>query len=189
MGANYNPLIIMQAVELSTSQLADRLGVTPRMINIYKCNAENFHQCEIGTKRGRTTYFSPEEQELISRARAQQNGHSAQAAGEYHSQRQAQQSQNFQASNSQNEAGILDGMGSIVEAGDRNALALGQHLGQRWSGMVFASAIQTMQQGLTEMSGQFNELQTAMNLSLTAPQLPQLPASQPLQLPEAEDDF
>lgn len=176
----------MQTIELTTAQLADRLGVTPRMINIYKCNAENLYQCEIGTKRGRTTYFSPEEQDMISRARSQQNGHSAQAASDHHSQRQAQQSQNFQASNVQAEAGILDGMGGIVEAGDRNALALGQHLGQRWSGMVFASAIQTMQQGLVEMSGSFNELQTAMNLSLAAPQLP---ASQALQLPEAEDDF
>jgi hypothetical protein len=179
----------MQAVELSTAQLADRLGVTPRMINIYKCNAEATYGCEIGSKRGRSTFFSPEEQDMIKTARSQQNGHSAKAAAENHSQRQAQHSESFQASNSQNEAGILDGMGGIVEAGDRNALALGQHLGQRWSGMVFASAIQTMQQGLTEMSGQFNELQTAMNLSLTAPQLPQLPASQPLQLQEAEDDF
>ena len=174
----------MQA-ELSTAQLADRLGVSARMVNIYKVNAEAAYNCELGTKRGRTTYFSHEEQEMIERARSQQNGHSAEHARQNHAQRQAQDSQAFQTSNAKTEGQILDGMGDLVAVGDRNALALGSQLGQRWSGLVMASALQTMQEGLSNVSVQLEELGTAMNCSFVAPQLPE--SSQSL-LPSSDDD-
>ena len=176
----------MSQVEMTTAQLADRLGVTARMINIYKVNAEATHNCGLGTKRGRTTYFSPEEQEMIERARSQQNGHSAENARQNHAQRQAQDSQNFQTSNAKTEGQILDGMGDLVTVGDRNALALGEQLGRRWSGLVMTSALQAMQQGLSQVSVQLEELGTAMNCSFVAPQLPE--SSQSL-LPSSDDDF
>jgi hypothetical protein len=190
MGANYNPFIIMQTVELSTAQLADLLGVSPRMVNIYRTNAEERFQRPIGAKRGRTIYFSPEEQDLIKSARAENNSHSTQAAASHHEERQERQAQNFHSQTVNAEAGVLDGMGAIVQAGDQNAIVMGQQLGQRWSALMFGTALQTMNDGIVNMSSQFQELQTAMNISMDI--TPQLPASQSasqLQLPEAEDDF
>ena len=178
----------MNQVELSTAQLADLLGVSPRMVNIYRTNAEERFQRTIGVKRGRTVYFSPEEQDLIKSARAESNGHSTQAAASHHEQRQERQTQDFHSQTVHAEAGVLDGMGAIVQAGDQNAIVMGQQLGQRWSSIMFGTALQAMNDGIIRMSSQFLELQTAMNISLDIN--PQLPSAQdPLQLSGTEDDF
>ena len=154
-----------KTLELSATQLADRMGVSPRMVNIYREAVEAELDKTIGTKRGRTVYFSPKEQELI-----------IQAAKQSAAKKQEAQAQNVQTQNSQTEGQILGDIEGLVEAGDRSAVQLGQQLGQRWANVTIATVLQTMQQGLGQMANQFDELQTAMQLPFSGtPQLPERP--------------
>ena len=165
-----------KTLELSATQLADRMGVSPRMVNIYREAVEAELDKTIGTKRGRTVYFSPKEQELIIQARADRNGQSTHADKQSAAKKQEAQAQNFQTQNSQTEGQILGDIEGLVEAGDRSAVQLGQQLGQRWANVTIATVLQTMQQGLGQMANQFDELQTAMQLPFSGtPQLPERP--------------
>lgn len=58
-----------QAVDKTASQLAEDFGVTSRMVNVYRAAAEKIAGKKLGQKRGKTVWFSPEEQELINKAR------------------------------------------------------------------------------------------------------------------------
>ncbi|NET37676.1 MAG: hypothetical protein F6K19_37605 [Cyanothece sp. SIO1E1] len=168
--------------DLSTRQLADRLGVTPRMVNIYRVEAERLEGRKLGTKRGRVVYFSPDEQEAI--AKMQARGISVE---EVQRQQQYRATADFSTVNNQAEGGILDGMDAIVEAGDRNAIQMGQAMGQRWSNLMFASALQSMQQGMLTMQAQFDELNASVSLNLGGIDQQQLTGSEP-ELLEAGDE-
>jgi hypothetical protein len=148
-------------MDLSTQQLADRLHVTPRMINIYRAEAEARLGRKLGSKRGRTTYFNPEEQVAIVKVQAE--GVTAAEASERH---QAQAAPNFQAVNNQAEDGILGGMSAIVQVGDQKAIATGQALGDRWTALMFGAALQQMQNGVLTMQNHLDELHTSVSLTL-----------------------
>lgn len=150
--------------ELSTQQLADRLHVSPRMINLYREKAEVAAGRKLGIKRGRTTYFNPDEQVLIIQVQSQ--GINPDEVRTHHEQQQAQASQNFQSFTNQAESNILDGMGAIVEAGDQNAIQLGNALGERWNALMFGAALQRMQSGIVHMQKHLGEMHTSVSLTL-----------------------
>lgn len=149
------------ATDLSTQQLADQLNVTPRMINIYRVQAEASEGKRLGKKRGKTTFFTPEEQDLIRKTKTA--GLNVEESKENHQHRAAP---DFHTANNQAEEGIVNGMQAIVEAGDRNAIQIGQTLGKRWNQLLWTTALQTMQDGLLEMQEQFAELNTSAFLAL-----------------------
>ena len=153
-------------LELTTAELADRLGVTPRMVNLYRTAAEKSAGRTLGTKRGKTKYYNAEEIELIRKA---------QILGVSGERDRTQQKQTeFTQQNNEAEAEICDGMSDIVEAGDRNAIQMGQALGQRWNNLMWSAALQTMQGGMLTMQRQFNEMHASIATSLDAESLPQL---------------
>lgn len=145
-------------VEMSTQQLSDRLNVSPRMINIYRAAIEQRTGRTIGTKRGRTTFFSTEEQDLIAQAQAQ--GKQA-----------PRQEDKSRAVEDQDNQMIRD-MGAIMGAGDAAAIAMGQQIGQRWQGLMMQSATIEMMEGFTKFRLQMEEFNTFTQISGSdAPQL------------------
>jgi hypothetical protein len=153
------------------------------MVNIYRAKAEEQSGQKLGTKRGKTTYFNPDEQDLIRKV---------QLVGvdveEIRENQQKQSAPKFETNNSQAEEGILGGMDAIVQAGDRNALQIGQTLGQRWNSLLWTAALQTMQTGMVEMQAQFDELHTSVSLGLTSVNQGQLTGSNPNALEAASDE-
>jgi hypothetical protein len=171
-------------VDLSTQQLSDRLGVTPRMVNIYRSEAERLSGTRLGTKRGRVWYFNPDEQAAI--ARIQSQGIDIGGVRSQHQADQTQATRQHAASASQTEEGILTGMDELVAAGDQNAMAIGQALGIRWQQVLMSEALTTMQKGIVQFSQQFTEIQTAIAISASATQ-PQLTGTG-IQTPALEDE-
>ncbi|MBD2462280.1 hypothetical protein H6G89_14625 [Oscillatoria sp. FACHB-1407] len=158
-------LTMTTTLELSTAELAERLGVTPRMVNMYRAAAERTAQRPLGTKRGKTKYFNAEEIELIRKA---------QILGATEGDRQQQKPADFTQQNTEAEAEICDGMSDIVAAGDRNALMMGRSLGKRWNDLMWTAALREMQTGMLTMQSQFNEMHASIATSLDADYLPQL---------------
>jgi hypothetical protein len=163
-------------VELSTQQLADRLGVSSRMVNIYRAEAERLAGKRLGTKRGKTTYFNADDQVWILKVKNQ--GVDVEGVRSHHQEDRQQQAQNFTATTNQTEEGILSGMDGLVQAGDRNAIQIGQALGQRWNQMVITSALSSMQQGMISFQSQFEELNAGIAFA-ASPIQPQLTGSDP----------
>ncbi len=150
-------------VDLSTQDLADRSRLTPRMVNIYRVQAEQRLGRKLGQKRGKTTYFNPEEQREILKSRIE--GTSADEVAEQH---QRQTSSNFQDLNNTAEDGMLGSMGDIVAQNDQRAIAMGQALGQRFNSVLFAAMMQEMGNGLTQMHQGLGELTSSLNCALPA---------------------
>lgn len=169
-------------VELSTAEVAEHLGVSPRMVNMYRTAAERSVGRKLGTKRGRTTYFNSEEIEFIRKAQI--------LGANGTSDRQQQKPVDFTEQNNEAEAEICDGMHDIVLAGDQNAIQMGKALGKRWNDLMWSTALQTMQGGMLQMQRQFNEMHSSIATSLDAEYLPQLTGNHPgtPSLPEAEAD-
>jgi hypothetical protein len=171
-------------VDLSIKELADRLNKQPRTVNIWKARAEQ----RLGRKLGyqdptdrRIIRFSPDDQREILKSGFEETGNFRETS------RKPPHTPNFQNNNNQAEGEMLGGMDAIVQAGDANAIAVGQALGQRWNNLLWTAAIQTMQGGMMQMQQQFEELHTSVSVSLDQqPQLPGSNLSQP-QL-EADDD-
>lgn len=70
MQATTNPTPLKEELkDLTTKQLAAKLGVTDRMINYYRATAEVSQKRRLGYRKGRVIYFSPEDQELIRAAK------------------------------------------------------------------------------------------------------------------------
>ncbi|NJO74952.1 MAG: hypothetical protein HC833_15020 [Leptolyngbyaceae cyanobacterium RM1_406_9] len=168
-------------VELSTAEVAQRLNVTPRMVNMYRAAAEKAANRPLGTKRGKTKYYNAEEVELLRRA---------QVLGNTEQERAKQKPTDFTEQNNEAEAEICDGMTEIVEVGDRNAIRMGRSLGQRWNGLMWTAALKEMQSGMMTMQRQFNEIHASVATSLDAEYLPQLTGNHTgtPQLPESDDE-
>jgi hypothetical protein len=166
-------------VDLTVKDIADRTGLSPRMINIYRSDAESRLGQKLGYKIGKTWHFKPEEVREILKSR--EKGVDPQSVNQH---RQAPT--NFHTANNQAEESILTGMDSIVASGDQNAIALGQALGQRWNNLLWSTALQTMQSGMVTMQTQFEELHASVSVELGTAQ-PQLPDAGPnmLSLPES----
>jgi hypothetical protein len=158
-------------IDLSTQQLSDQLGVTPRMVNIYRSEAERLTGKKFGTKRGRVIYFTAEEQAAI--ARVQRQGVDIDGVRSQHQADQQRQTQQQTTTANQAEEGILTGMDELVAAGDQNAIAIGQALGVRWQQTMMTAAFTTMQQGMVQFSQQFGELNASVALA-ASPNQPQL---------------
>jgi len=121
-------------IDLTIKDLADRTGLTPRMLNIYRANAERRLGRKLGNKIGKTPYFTPTEvQEILSE---RESGN----AGNAGSSQNFSEAPNFSQANNAAEGEILTGMDAIVSAGDNNAIAIGQSLGQRWNGLMGTAA-------------------------------------------------
>jgi hypothetical protein len=155
-------------IDLSTQQLSDQLGVTPRMVNIYRSEAERLTGKKFGIKRGRVIYFSVEEQAEI--ARVQRQGVDIDGVRSQHQADQQRQAEQYTSSANQTEEGILTGMDELVAAGDQNAIAIGQAIGMRWQEKLMTAALTTMQQGMVQFSQQFGELNAAVALAASPDQ-------------------
>jgi hypothetical protein len=146
----------MQATaELSTQQLSDRLNVSTRMINIYRAAVEMRTGQAIGIKRGRTTYFSGEEQDLIAQAQAQGN--------------QRKEPETKPPVNEAQDNQMVGDMGAMMRAGDASAIAIGQQIGERWQALMFQAASTQMMGGLTLFKNQMEEFNVFTQISGAAP--------------------
>ena len=155
-------------IDLSIKDLADRTGLTPRMLNIYRANAERRLGRKLGNKIGKTVFFRPEEVKEILNERESGN------AGNTGTSQNFSEAANFSQANNAAEGDILTGMDAVVASGDQNAIAVGQALGTRWNGLLWTAALQTMQTGMVQMQQQFGELHASVTVGLGAADLPQL---------------
>lgn len=156
----------MTEAGLTVKDLADRIGLSPRMINIYRAEAEARLGRKLGHKEGRQTVFYPEDVREVLKSRDAGN------EGNTGTSQKFRETPNFSQQNNQAEAGVLTGMEAMVATGDQKAIATGAELGQRWNELMWASAIQTMQVGMVQMTQQFSELHTSLDFSFSQPQLP-----------------
>jgi hypothetical protein len=140
-------------VEMTTQQLADRLNVSPRMINIYRAAVEQRSGKTIGTKRGRTTWFTAEEQDLI---------HQAQAQG-----KQATPPHRDSATVEDQDNQMIGDMSAIMSTGDEAAIAMGQQIGQRWQALMMQAATTEMMSRLGRFRQQMEEFNTFTHISGT----------------------
>lgn len=158
-------------VDYSTKDIADRCGLSARMVNIYRAAAEARLKRKLGYKVGRATYFRPDDVKEILKQREFSTGDDF--AGSEPT------SPNFQEVNNAAEDGILTGIDGLVATGDQNAIAIGQALGMRWNGLLMSAALQQMQVGMVEMSTQFKELHASVSVGLNSATLPQLTGTHP----------
>jgi hypothetical protein len=158
-------------VDYSTKDIADRCGLTTRMVNVYRAAAEDRLKCKLGYKVGRATYFRPHEVVEILKQREE-------SAPADHS-RNEPASENFSEVNQGNGAAGTAGMDALVAAGDQNAIAVGRALGMRWNSLLITSAMQTMQTGMMQMQDQFSQLHESVTVELTPSDLPSLPGNHP----------
>lgn len=153
-------------VMCSAADIAQSTGLTPRMINLYRAQAEKRLGVKFGRKEGRTTYFNAEEIREILKAREAGN------TGNPGNSQNFQEAVNFSKATAQAEDGTLSGMEAIVAATDQQAIAMGQAIGQRFNNLMWTTAIQTMSSGMVQMTQQFSEMHEAIALPLRdAPQL------------------
>jgi hypothetical protein len=155
-------------LDLSTKQLAEVMGCTPRMVNIYRAAIEADTNLTIGYKSGKTTYFRSHEQRAIIAQR--ERGVDTQAVG---AQAQARVSQ--PVTGATGEEGMNDGMAAIVAQSDQQAIAMGQMLGQRFNALMMNTMMGTIAQGFGEMQQTMTEVTASIQCSL--PEAPALGAA------------
>jgi len=148
---------------MTIKDIAEATRLTPRMINIYRADAEQRLVRKFGRKEGRTTYFDAEEVREILKSR--DSNHAGNAGNASVSQNFAEAS-NFSQQNNQAEDSTLNGMEALVAANDQQAIAIGTAIGQRFTQVMWATAIGTMQTGTTQMLQQFAEMGSAIALPL-----------------------
>lgn len=153
-------------VDLTIKDLADVTGLTPRMLNIYRAEAEQRLGCKLGYRQGRSWYFRPEEVHEIMKQRESGNQSNQRSQGNGRTSQNFGEVPNFSQANNQAETGILAGMDAIVASGDQNALAIGAALGGRWNNLMWSAALQTMQTGMVAMQAQFEELHSSVTVQL-----------------------
>jgi hypothetical protein len=167
-------------LDLSTKQLADILGCSPRMVNIYRSAVEQETGQNLGYKNGKTTYFRPKEQHAIAAQR--ERGVDTREVG---AQAQARASQ--PVTTAPGEEGMSDGMAAIVEQSDRQAIAMGNMLGQRFNSLMMGTMMNTIATGFTEMQTTMAEVTTSIQCGL--PAAPTLGAANlPLALEGTDED-
>jgi hypothetical protein len=173
------PMQTTAELDLSTKQLADVLGCTARMVNIYRAAVEQETGQNLGYKNGKTTYFRPKEQHAIAAQR--ERGVDARTVG---AQAQARVSQ--PVTGATGEENMNDGMAAIVAQSDQQAIAMGQMLGQRFNGLMMSTMMSTIAQGFGEMQQTMTEVTASIQCSL--PAAPALGAtSRPFVLEGAEE--
>ena len=148
-------------LDLSTKQLADVLGCTSRMVNIYRAAIEQETGRNLGYKSGKTTYFRPKEQHAIAAQR--ERGVDTREVG---AKAQAQASQ--PVTTAPGEEGMGDGMAAIIAQSDQQAIAMGDMLGQRFNSLVMGTMMNTIAQGFVNMQTTMTEVTTSIQCSLPA---------------------
>jgi len=161
-------------IDMSIKDIADRIQMNPRTVNLWRANAEQRLGQPLGYKVGKVTYFKPDEVREILKSRESGNGGNS---------RNFREPTNFSQANNQAESDVIGGLDSLVAGGDQNALMVGKAIGQRWTNIVVTSALQEMQTGMMSMQAQFAELQES--IEVTANTMPQLPGINP-QSPQLE---
>src|SRR5579885_686836 len=126
---------------MTIKDIADSTKLTPRMINLYHAEAEERLGMKLGRKEGRTTYFNAEEIREILKSRDTSNAGNARNRGV--SQNFAEAT-DFSQRNNMAEESTLNGMEALVAANDQQATAIGQAIGQRFTQIVWATAVGTM---------------------------------------------
>lgn len=168
-------------IDYSTKDIADRCGLSPRMVNIYRSEAETRLKRKLGYKVGKVWYFKQDEVREILKSR-EMTSNQADYSGNQPT------SPNFQETNNAAEVSIIGGMDAIVSSGDQNAIAVGQALGMRWNGLMWTAALQSMQSGMAQMQQSFSELHASVTVGLNSADLPQLPGNTP-NTPALPDHF
>jgi hypothetical protein len=167
-------------LDLSTKQLADVLGCTSRMINIYRAAIEQAEGKPLGYKSGKTTYFRPQEQHAI--ASQKMRGVDTREVG---AQAKARVSQPVTEATGEESMG--DGMAAIVAQSDQQAIAMGEMLGQRFNALVMSTMMGTIAQGFNDMQQTMTEVTASIQCSL--PAAPALGATnRPLALEGADEE-
>lgn len=159
-------------IDYSTKDIADRCGLSPRMVNIYRNEAETRLKRKLGYKVGKVWYFKQDEVREILKSREMTS-----TQADYSGNKPT--SPNFQEINNSAESSIIGGMDAIVASGDQNAVAIGQALGLRWQGLMWSAALQSMQSGMAQMQQSFSELHASVTVGLNSADLPQLPGTHP----------
>jgi hypothetical protein len=168
-------------LDLSTKQLADLLGCTPRMVNIYRAAIEQETGKALGYKSGKTTYFRPAEQHAIAAQR--ERGVDAREVG---AQAQARVSQ--PVATGSGEEGMSEGMAAIVQQSDEQAIAMGNMLGERFNALMMGTMMNTIAIGFNRMQTTMTEVTTSIQCGL--PAAPTLGAgSHPLALEGTDDEY
>lgn len=166
-------------VDMTAAQLAELWKVGVRSIQIYRAEAEKRYG-ECGRKQGKSYYFSPEDQQKMWAIR--EEGVNAQKVAQEYTQRN---SVNFGETNTQCENSMMGGMTTITEQNDRQAMQIGQQLGQRFVGVMYASMMQEMAIGFNNIHQEMGEIQAGLAVSLPSLNPEALPGSEPTyQLPE-----
>ncbi len=154
-------------IDLSIKDIADRVQLHPRTINLWRVAAEDRLGRKLGYKSGKVTYFRPEEVREILKSRE------GEYSGNSRNSQNFREKVNFSQQNNQAEDTILTGMDAIVAAGDSNALTVGKALGQRWNNLLWTAALTEMQTGMVQMQASFEEMHQSVAISLDySPQLP-----------------
>ena len=155
-------------VDLTIKDIADRLSMNPRTINLWRVAAEERLGCKLGYKSGKTWYFPPDHvREILKSRESVQSGNSENS-------QKFRETPNFSQVNNQAESNIIGGMDGIVAAGDQNALAVGQALAARHTQIMWTAYLQNMQSGFMQMQNQFEELHASIDVSFSEIGLPSL---------------
>jgi hypothetical protein len=176
-----NPIMQASAeLDLSTKQLADVLGCTSRMVNIYRAAIEQETGKALGYKNGKTTYFRPKEQHAIAAQR--ERGVDTREVG---AQAQARASQ--PVTTAPGEEGMSDGMAAIVAQSDEQAIAMGEMLGQRYNSLMMGTMMNTIAEGFRTMQTTMTEV--TASIQCTLPAAPALgAANRPLAIGGTDED-
>lgn len=167
-------------LDLSTKQLADVLGCTSRMVNIYRAAVEQETGQTLGYKNGKTTYFRPKEQDAIAAQR--ERGVDTREVG---TKAQARVSQ--PVATATGEEGMSEGMSAIVAQSDQQAIAMGDMLGQRFNALVMSTMMSKIAQGFNDLQQTMTEVTASIQCSL--PAAPALgAANRPLALEGSDEE-
>lgn len=149
--------------DLTTQNLADILGCTSRMVNLYRASIEQRTQTKLGYKIGKTTYFRPDEQQAIRGER--DRGVNPAEVGQ-----NAQKQAAAAPKNTMAEADEVAGgsMSAMVAQSDRQAAQMGEVLGERFVGVMAASMSAAIARGMTGLHQSMMEMTAGLQTSIPA---------------------
>jgi hypothetical protein len=159
-------------VEWTTADMAAHWGVTARSVNLWRTEAERRAGRKLGIKRGKKFYYDRAEVEAIAAARSIDN----ETARARNAEAENNGAQKVYQAQADAEEQTIDGMEGLIAHGDKQAIELGQKLGQRWNALTMAAAAQTMAAGMQDLSIVMEGMQLSLNASLASYELPALPA-------------
>ncbi len=115
----------------TTQNLADELAISTRMVNLYRAAAEKLCGYKLGTRRGKTVYFSKEEQDLIIAARYNALDTLKSAARE--EEEKPEVPQNFSESGSSLQEELAGGLIGMRESLHSGGVSLGRNIGKEFA--------------------------------------------------------